>query len=273
MPFCDVHDLRMYYELAGSGPRLLCVSGSSGDLRARPNIFDSPLADQFEILAYDQRGLGQTDQPPGPYSLADYAADAVGLLNAVGWEQCSAYGRSFGGMVAQELAIRYPDRFERVVMEATSSGGAGGRQYPVEELADLPPDERVRRFIALRDTRFDAAWQDAHPDELQAQVQDVIAEFASREPGQAEGSKLQLGARSRHDTYDRLPGVTVPVFVCGGRYDGIAPPENHEALARQIPNARLEFFEGGHFFARDDPSAYARIGAFLTGTLEAAPSA
>ena len=64
MPFVDVRDLNMYYELQGEGPRLLFVSGSNGDLRRKPNIFDSPVASQFEILAYDQRGLGQTTKLP-----------------------------------------------------------------------------------------------------------------------------------------------------------------------------------------------------------------
>ena len=65
-------------------------------------------------------------------------------------------------------------------------------------------------------------------------------------PDRAKGRALQLEARRHHDTYDRLPSLTMPVYICGGRYDGIAPPANLEALHAQIPGSQLEFFEGGH---------------------------
>jgi 3-oxoadipate enol-lactonase len=110
MPFVFVRDIRMYYEIRGTGPRLLSISGSGGDLRQSPNVFDMPLAQYFEILAYDQRGLGQTDRPDIPYTMADYAADADALLEAVGWDRCLVMGISFGDMVAQEFALRHPHR-------------------------------------------------------------------------------------------------------------------------------------------------------------------
>lgn len=105
MPFVAVCDIQMCYDIRGSGPRLLFISGTGGDLRCKPSIFDSPLAALFEILAYDQRGLGQTDRPDIPYTMADYAMDANGLLDAVGWDCCFVMGISFGGMVAQEFAL------------------------------------------------------------------------------------------------------------------------------------------------------------------------
>lgn len=85
MPFVVVRDLNLYYELAGTGPRLLYINGTGGDLRRKPNVFDSPLAERFTILSYDQRGLGQTDRPATPYTMADYAEDANALLDAMGW--------------------------------------------------------------------------------------------------------------------------------------------------------------------------------------------
>lgn len=105
MPFVAVCDIQKCYDIRGSGPRLLFISGTGGDLRCKPSIFDSPLAALFEILAYDQRGLGQTDRPDIPYTMADYAMDANGLLDAVGWDCCFVMGISFGGMVAQEFAL------------------------------------------------------------------------------------------------------------------------------------------------------------------------
>ena len=91
------------------------------------------------------------------------------------------------------------------------------------------------------------------------------------EPGRAEGYRRQLLARQGLDTWDRLPSIAAPVFLAGGRYDGIAPISNQLNLERQIPNARLELFEGGHGFLNEDPRAYERVIAFLKGELDGTP--
>jgi 3-oxoadipate enol-lactonase len=257
--------VEIYYEVAGSGPRLLLISGTGGDLRSPPSVFDGPLAKMFEIAAYDQRGLGRSSVPPGPYTMADYADDAAGLLDVLAWEDALVMGISFGGMVAQELALRHPARVRRLVLACTSSGGAGGSSYPLHELADLPGDERIARHLELADTRYDAAWRATHPEEWQslASLFRARAEIGSDEPGRAEGAALQLDARRRHDTWDRLGQITCPTFVCAGVHDGIAPPVNAEHLATAIPGAVLEMFAGGHLFLLQDRAAWPAITAFL----------
>ncbi|MGE3268166.1 MAG: alpha/beta fold hydrolase [Chloroflexota bacterium] len=272
MPFTNVRDLRMYYEQAGTGPRLLYISGTGGDLRRKPTIFERPIAEHFEILTFDQRGLGQTSKPETDYTMADYAADAVGLLDALGWDRCHVMGVSFGGMVAQEVAIRYPERVDRLVLACTSSGGAGGASYPLHNHLDDTPQQRVERQLGLADIRKDAAWRAAHAEEYATLVEQGLAAAAlgADEPGKAAGFRRQLLARKGLDTYDRLPSVTAPVFICGGRYDGIAPISNQEALLAQLPNAQMELFEGGHGFLQDDPRAFERIIAFLNGELDGA---
>jgi len=82
MPRIRVRDIEIYYEVQGSGPRLLFIGGSGGDLRNKPGVFDGPLIKRFEVLAFDQRGLGRSDAPAGPYSMADYGEDAAGLIEA-----------------------------------------------------------------------------------------------------------------------------------------------------------------------------------------------
>ena len=254
MPFISVRDVSVYYEIQGTGPRLLYIGGSGADLRRPPTAFDSPLPGRFEVLAYDQRDVGQTSGPDGVYTMGNYAEDAVGLLDALSWDRVHVFGVSFGGMVAQELAIRYPQRVNKLVLACSSSGGKGGGSYPIEEFYGLPMDERMRRHLPVQDLRRDAVWQQAHRDEFEAMV--------SR--GGAPWSLRQLQARATHDTYDRLPQLKMPVLICGGAYDGQAPVANQHAIKSRIPHARLQFFEGGHGFLQQDKTAYEAVASFLS---------
>ena len=120
MPTAQLKDIELYYERAGSGPRLLFISGTGGDLRHRPGVFEGPLPRHFDVLAYDQRGMGQAAKPDVPYSMADYADDAAGLMQAVGWDEALVIGVSFGGMVAQNLVTRHPQRVNKLVLCCTS---------------------------------------------------------------------------------------------------------------------------------------------------------
>lgn len=257
----------LYYEVAGRGAPLLLISGTGGDLRAPPSVFDGPLATVFEIAAYDQRGLGRSSVPPGPYTMADYADDAAGLLDVLAWADAHVMGISFGGMVAQELALRHPGRIRRLVLACTSSGGPGGGSYPLHELTSLADDDRVARHLELADTRYDAAWRAANPEQWRslASLMRARAVIGSDEPGRAEGAALQLEARRHHDTWDRLGRIACPTFVCGGTYDGIAPPANARHLASAIPGAALQMFEGGHLFLLQDRAAWPAVIAFLSG--------
>jgi 3-oxoadipate enol-lactonase len=193
--------------------------------------------------------------------MADYADDAAALIEALEFDPVAVIGVSFGGMVAQELALRHPRRVRRLVLCCTSSGGAGGSSYPLHELAELAPERRDRRQLALSDRRTDAAWQRDHPE----QTDRILARMArtrmpdSDDPERQRGARLQLEARRHHDTFERLPGLTMPVLVAGGRHDGLAPPENQAALAARIPGAELRMYDGGHLFLLQDPAAWEGI--------------
>jgi 3-oxoadipate enol-lactonase len=228
-----------------------------------------PIARHFRILAYDQRGLGRTDRPDIPYTMADYAEDANGLLDVMNWDRCLVLGISFGGMVAQEFALRYPHRVERLALACTTSGGAGGASYPLHKLAHLPLEERARRIVELSDNRRDPAWQAANREQFRALVEQSLSDLrvGADEPGRQVGARRQLMARAGHNTYDRLSGLRLPVYICGGRCDGIAPLPNLQAMHKQIPRSRLELFDGGHFFFLQDSRAFGRLRAFLLGEL------
>ncbi len=262
MPTAAVNGIEVAYERRGEGPRLLFLGGSGSSL-AESALLRAPFADAFDVVAHDQRGLGATSVPPGPYSMADYAADALGLMDHLGWASCRLVGISFGGMVAQEVAVTAPERIERMALLCTSSGGAGGASYPLHELAELTDDERAAAYPQLLDTRFTPGWLDTH--EADRRLLSMMAGRVGRErPAEARrGEREQLEARRHLDVWDRLPRITCPTLVASGRHDGIAPPANGEAIAGQIPGAELRLYEGGHAFVAQDPTALPEVIAFL----------
>jgi 3-oxoadipate enol-lactonase len=263
MPTADVNGLSLYFERAGSGEPLLFISGTGGDLRVKPNQFDGPFPKAFDMISYDQRGLGRSDKPDVRYTMADYADDAAALMESQGWESAQVIGVSFGGMVAQELALQHPGRVRRLVLACTSPGGAGGASYPFHEIENLKGEARARHLLPISDTRRDAAWAAAHPEAYAQAIALTAADPIGEEPGRAQGAHRQLEARADHDTWDRLSQITAPTLVAGGRYDGIALPQTLEAMAARIPGARLQFFEGGHLFLIQDRSAAPALISFL----------
>lgn len=268
VPFIRVRDIDICYELDGTGPRLLKIWGTGGDLRRPPTDFDRHLAACFTVLAFDQRGMGRSGKPDRDHTMADYADDAAGLMAALGWDSAAVLGYSFGGMVAQELALRHPQRVERLVLMSTSAGGADGSSFPLHELAKLPDLQRVRRFLELADSRRTPQWQAANPAPWQSLIDDAMAalRLGADDPMQHTGRQRQLATRRQHDTWQRLPGLKMPVSVCAGRHDAIAAPDVQRRLAARIAGAGYREFEGGHLFFAQDPDAAPAIIDALGGS-------
>ena len=229
-----INGIDVYYEVSGGGPPLLFINGSGSTIDGvRPliGLFDPA----FQVAVADSRGVGRTSVPDAAYAMADFASDAIGLADHLGWHTFNLIGVSFGGMVAQEVAVTAPERIQRLVLMCTSSGGMGGSSYPLHELAQLEPEQQAALSAQVKDTRFTPEWLSAHPQER------ALLDQLARQPSQEltadaeRGTGLQLQARAGHDVFDRLPRINSPTLVASGRYDGIAPPENGAAIAAQIP--------------------------------------
>lgn len=262
MPTIAANGIDLSFERTGAGPPLLFLNGSGATLETSALLIQ-PFTASFDVAAHDQRGLGKTSIPAGPYEMPDYAADAVALLDHLGWASCRVVGVSFGGMVAQELAVTWPERVERLALVCTSPGGAGGASYPLHELAGLPEDERALVGMRILDTRFTPEWLAEHPEH--AALATVMAERRNqpKTDDQLRGEAAQLDARSRHDVCDRLPKISCPTLVAAGRYDGIAPLTNSEFIASHVPGAELRVYDGGHAFFVQDPTALPEVIEFL----------
>jgi len=263
MPYLRVRDIDIYFDRAGTGAPLLAISGSRGDLRRKPNLLESPLPKAFDVLAYDQRGLGRTSKPDKAYSMIDYADDAAAVMDAAAWERANVIGVSFGGMVALESVLRHPDRVAKLAICCTSAGGAGGASYPHHTLQELPADERARLMVSISDTRCDAAWAAENPGRMGELLSGWKDDPFADEPGHQTGITRMLQARREHDTWERLERIRCPVLICGGRYDGIALPASQERMASRIRGASLRMFEGGHLFLWQDSAAFSEIVRFL----------
>lgn len=259
MAFIEVGDLTMYYELHGEGPPLLHISGSGGDLRTTAPGAHGLNAD-FQGLHYDQRGLGQTSAGDHPPTMADFADDAAALCSALGWDRCHVMGTSFGGMVAQHVAIRHPGLVDKLVLNCTSPGG-DAPSYPLHELQELSPDGRADVWMPILDTRYVPGEDIPGLGGFTKMMREGVA--ADRSAASQAGFSAQLEARRHHDANPGLPGISSPTLVCAGRYDGIAPVDNSERIVAAIPNATLDIFEGGHVFMLQDPRAVERTREFL----------
>ena len=264
MPTALVNGIEVYFEEHGRGPRLLFLNGSGATLTTSRLLID-PFTDRFDTVAHDQRGLGRTAIPPGPYRMADYPRDAAALLDHLGWSTCRMVGVSFGGMVAQELAVTWPERVERLALCCTSPGGAGGSSYPLHELVAVPADEHAAVMTTLLDTRFTPAWLAEHHGDRQL-VATLAARGGTPKPAAVlRGEAEQLAARLGHDVFDRLPAIDCPTLVASGRYDSDRAARERGGDRGTDPDAQLRVYDGGHAYFVQDAAALPDLLDFLSG--------
>jgi 3-oxoadipate enol-lactonase len=236
---------------------LLLLTGAGMATIARLRTLPA-LAEDFRVLAF------HADRPEGDPSVARLADEAVATLDAQGVERAHVYGMSFGGMVAQELALGHPGRVRALVLAATSAGGA----------LRVPPDAAARAFLARRDAtpaeeRIWSAIPYSYATETRRRHADRIgADVAARlrEPTDPAAHRLQREAAMAHDTADRLGGLDVPTLVLHGAEDRLVPPENGVHLSQAIPGARHLAVPGAaHVYPTDEPDADREVVKFLLG--------
>jgi len=257
MPFCNVNGLRMHYRIVGQGPPLVLIMGLSGDL-AWWEPLARELEDDFQLLLFDNRGAGLTDKPEEKYTIPMFASDTVGLMAALGIPKAHIFGVSMGGMIAQELVLRYPDRVERLVLGCTYAGGPG---------FILPSGEAVQAMTFTRGKSleeiarqnmtilFGPRFRKENPDLVEAMIERYVENPPPRKP-----FTQQLWAAIGHNCYDRIQGICKPTLILTGDEDALVPPENSETLRSRIPGSRLVHVRGaGHVFFVEDPKGTAEI--------------
>jgi 3-oxoadipate enol-lactonase len=241
-------DVELAYELLGEGPPLLLIQGLGYGGRGWGPMLDL-LADDFTVVAFDNRGFGASDAPPGPYTARELAHDARAVLDAAALDRAHVVGASLGGMVAQELALGDPDRVDRLVLACTTPGGPAAYPMPARtvslmaEAATMPADVALRRFV-------ENGLGEGSSEEL---IQRIVA-YRTANPPDPGGWQAQAAAGATHDALDRLGAISAPTLIVHGTRDEVVDPRNAELVADRIPGARVELLAGcGHLLFWEEP--------------------
>jgi pimeloyl-ACP methyl ester carboxylesterase len=244
--------MRIAWEERGSGHPLLLIQGL-GYARWSWEPILPRLADDYRVLFFDNRGIGESDKPEGPYTARAMADDALQVLDEAGVDRAHVLGASLGGMIAQELAVAAPERVDKLILCCTTPGGAATVPMPQVTVdlfaaaATLPPEVALRRFVE------NALAADASPD----LVQELFDRRLANPPDPA-GWQAQAAAGLGFAGVDGA--ITAPTLLVTGTEDNVVDPRNSDVLAERIADAELERIEGtGHLFFWEQPDAFVRI--------------
>lgn len=257
MPSVDVSGAELHYVRTGAGEPLLLIQGMAATHLTWGDRFLSALSESFDCIAFDNRGMGRSGRATIPFTTADLAADASGLLDALEIERAHVLGISLGGMAAQELALAGPERVRSLVLGASYCGG------PAAQLPDLEVVERLGAAMASGDRErvYRTMWEIMLSPTFRADDTRFakFRETAMALPAPRAVIVEQLRAGGLHDASERLSGISAPTLVVHGTADEIFSAHNGEQIASLIP-ARLELLDGvGHLFWWEQPERSAEL--------------
>ena len=258
MAHATIHGHEIHYVQRGEGEPLLLIQGMSGTHLSWGEPFLRELERDFAVTAYDHRGIGRSGRVTDPFSIADLADDAARLLDRLELDSAHVLGISMGGMVAQQLALRHPDRLRTLTLGCTYAGGEGS------SLTDPAVFGRLSESWQSgdRDRILRAGWE-INVSSRFAGDEEAFAAFraaALELPVSMKVIMAQLHAISAHDTSAHLRDIAAPTLVIHGDEDQMLGVDNGRAIASRIPDAKLEVLEGvGHLFWVEEPARSAQL--------------
>ena len=247
MPKVKVGDINMYYKIHGEGEPLVLITGLSGDTTGW--ALQIPMfSKKYQVICFDNRGGGRTDAPDVPYSYEMMADDTAGLLNTLGIEKAHILGASMGGAIAQEFAIKYPQRVRGLILSTTWAGQSNFLGGNVLKTWDRMAQEGVSPETLIREQLSWLCTDKFFENEKQVNLT-VKMVLSNPHPQPAHALARLVAAAWEFDMRDRLGQITAPTLVLVGKEDILVPVKFSEELARGIPNAELVVLEGGgHLF-------------------------
>ena len=263
MPRVQVNGVPLHYERGGDGEPLLLITGFT----ISSAVFEPVLelyGGRFDCITYDNRGSGRSGAPLKPTSMAELAADAAGLLEAIGVESAHVCGLSMGGMIAQELAIRFPERVRGLVLGGTTPGGPRAARPTLKELGALGGAAAGGWRDGQRSWLGEWVFSDEFRREQPERARELLRHFG-RHRATPQGVWAHWWASVYHDTTSRLGAIRAPTLVMHGERDAMAPISNARLLADRIPDAELCVVPGsGHAYMLERPrESFALLTAWL----------
>lgn len=258
MPVAKVGEINLCYKVAGKGQPLVVINGFGGTQSAL-FVMVRAFARHYRVVTFDNRGIGGSDKPTGLYSVRTMADDTVGLMDSLGIDKAHLMGLSMGGMIAQEMAIEYPQRVGKLILCSTSAGGEPFRELWFDLIEASNPDwNRSRSDLAEVDLR--KLISSEAPLLFNRPFNRLVITALSRlllRLGVAKVPVGQLQAMMSYDALGRLDKIQAPTLVLSGSKDGLMPPHSGEVLASHIKSAKLVIIEGGaHAWQGDMPGRF-----------------
>jgi 3-oxoadipate enol-lactonase len=249
--------VKIAHETRGAGEPLVLVHGLAYD-RAGWGRFPDLLAEHFRVVLIDNRGVGESDAPPGPYTVAEMAEDVVGVLDELGIDRTNLFGVSLGGYIAQELTLTHPGRVEKLVLCSTAPGGPKAVPMPVatqQVFATYPTMEREAGLRMFVENSLGARGVRERPE-----LVEEIFQYRLGHAPTVEAWVAQATAGATYDSYDRIGAIDVPTLVVHGDADVVVDPGNAALLGELIPNARVELIpDRGHLMVWEDSERIAEL--------------
>ncbi len=248
---------RIYYQIRGNGEPLVLIMGFGAD----GNTWEKHVAvyeKHFQCILIDNRGVGRSDQPPGPYTTAMMAEDVVAVMNDAGVETARVAGISMGGAIAQELALNYPDKVRSLVLISTWPRFNNYAKTVYENLKKLRLTSKPEDFMELLQLWiFAPPYYETGLKELKEGQQSAKNNPHPQSPAGFEG---QLDACIHHDTVDRLSKIDVPTLITVGDMDIFTPPAFSKILHEGIKGSTyVSFPEGGHVHHWEDLERFNKV--------------
>jgi pimeloyl-ACP methyl ester carboxylesterase len=255
MPKVHANGIEIYYEVSGAGTPLVLIAGLNYGLWIWHTMIPY-LEQHFQVIAFDNRGAGQTDKPAGPYSAAMLADDTIGLMDTLGIAQADILGHSMGGFVAQQMALAHPERISRLVLASTNFGGPNHIPVTQEALDVLMNREGDVIDIVTRGVTVATApgWVEANPGALQELIAYRLSVPVPPDAYQAQLG-VGLGLMSAEAAFEgRLSALAMPTVIFFGEHDRVVPVGNADLLGQAIPHAHVTILENtGHIWMYEAP--------------------
>ncbi len=260
MPKLKTNSIELYYEIHGAGKPLVLISGL-GYPSWQWHKMGPLLAEKFQVITFDNRGVGQSDKPAGPYTAQMLAADTAGLLDALGIEKATIVGHSMGGFVAQAMALDFPQRVEKLILCSTNFGGP--HHVPVtpeamKVLSDVTSDA-LTRFKNGLSISTAPGWSEKNPEMVDEWVKWRVANPIEPVHYQAQMA-IGLGLLPEAASFEhKLERLNVPTLILFGAHDKVVSPANASLMAEKIAGSTVMLFpDAGHFFPIEIAEAASR---------------